>query len=169
MQLQALQAYRGLAALWVLLYHVNAVSIVRLGQPWGDGLFKEGLLGVDFFFVLSGFIIDHVHARDLTRAERGARYLLKRFYRIYPLLFLVMSAKLLYAFVSAGAGIPEQKLDAEVILSSFLLLPVAEAHGGKPLIDVAWTLSHEFLFYGLFGLGIVWHKRFDVVIEMVDR
>jgi len=160
MKLQTLQAYRGLAALWVLLYHINAISIARLGKPWGDELFREGLLGVDFFFVLSGFIIYHIHARDLGQPEKAPRYLLKRFFRIYPLLFVVLSVKLFYALVLGAGGVPEHKLNAEVIFSSFLLLPVSDTHGGLPLIDVAWTLSHEFLFYGLFGMGILLGRRF---------
>ena len=71
-ELDALTGLRGIAALWVLAYHA--------------GLSAAGYLGVDLFFVLSGFIIAYNYA-DARLAEDGRRYrefLWRRLARIYP-------------------------------------------------------------------------------------
>lgn len=68
-----LEVMRGLAAVWVLLHHA-AQSINHFVSPLGDGaLFIEnGYLGVDFFFILSGFIIAHSSLR-LESSPRGGQ------------------------------------------------------------------------------------------------
>lgn len=70
-KLEWLEAMRGLAALWVVFHHAGQ-SVDHFvggtgGQPWID----RGFLGVDFFFVLSGFIIAFASQR---LAERGGGY-----------------------------------------------------------------------------------------------
>lgn len=148
-QLQSLQAFRGLAALAVVFYHAGLFSQRRLGQDFCGNFFQHGDMGVDFFFVLSGFIITLVHWDDVGRPERAPRYLWRRFFRIYPLLFLLTTFKL-----AAGLVMPMDKegLDATRVISAYLLLPMMD--GSMPVITAAWTLCHEALFYGVF-LGVI--------------
>jgi hypothetical protein len=58
-QIQSLQVFRGLAALAVVLHHasVSTGAFVADVPAWAMSVFGLGYLGVDFFFVLSGFII----------------------------------------------------------------------------------------------------------------
>jgi peptidoglycan/LPS O-acetylase OafA/YrhL len=68
--LKSLQACRAAAAILVVLYHTSH-GIFRLPRyfehkPFGP-VFDFGFAGVDFFFVLSGFIMMHVHAADIGR------------------------------------------------------------------------------------------------------
>ncbi len=60
-----------------------------------SGLFAFGHAGVDFFFVLSGFIILHVHAGDIGRPVRLGHYLQRRFTRVYPFYWVVFLLALL--------------------------------------------------------------------------
>ena len=55
-KVDALQALRALAAVLVILFHLN-FSPELLGFEFASGKFIHGILGVDVFFVLSGFII----------------------------------------------------------------------------------------------------------------
>ena len=75
-----LQGGRGLAALGVVLHHAGLAAGAFAGPFLGQSLLNLGYLGVDFFFVLSGFIIYH------STADRGrslGQYSVARFRRVY--------------------------------------------------------------------------------------
>lgn len=154
--LSSLQVFRGLAALGVLVYHACLFTERKTQQVLLGGWYHFGELGVDFFFVLSGFIISFIHGAELGRQEFAPRYLYRRFFRVYPLLFILTSVKLgleLVAWQRGGGVVP----DPSRILSSYLLLPAPE--GMMPIITAAWTLTHEALFYALFLLALVLGRR----------
>lgn len=161
--LQLLQAYRGLAAIAVLVYHLGLLAERRIGTELLAGLTHAGEVGVDFFFVLSGFIILHIHWRDLGRADTGPRYLAKRVFRIYPILLIITGVKFAYA-LAGGGGIEEDALSPEKVIASFLLIPLSP--GDFPMITVAWTLMHEMLFYLVFLLAILYGHRFAAVLGL---
>lgn len=80
----SLQLWRGLAALLVVLFHTSL--IFTLEKYWGadpmKGLFSFGAAGVEMFFVISGFIILHVHWGDIGVPGKLPGFLKKRFVRI---------------------------------------------------------------------------------------
>ena len=93
MKLLGIEAARGLAALLVVTRHcTQMLSGARYfgALPLG-GLFVFGHAGVDFFFVLSGFIIAYIHAGDLGRPERFGGYASKRVIRIYPTYWVALA------------------------------------------------------------------------------
>src|SRR5262245_3827030 len=130
--------------------HLHSQSAQHLGAGLVPGICRFGHLGVDFFFVLSGFIIQHVHGGDAGRPERAGDYLWRRITRIWPLLALLTTLKLVYMLAS-GAGVRAEKFELGVIVASYLCLPLP----GWPVLDVAWTLEHEALFYALFLVPIL--------------
>jgi peptidoglycan/LPS O-acetylase OafA/YrhL len=83
----ALTGLRALAATWVLGYHLRFYFPDQhwWGRVWG-ALFDQGYLGVDVFFVLSGFVLMHNYGgRELHRDAQGYRdFLRNRLARIYP-------------------------------------------------------------------------------------
>lgn len=120
-----------------------------LGERVFGGLFSFGHAGVDFFFVLSGFIITFIHARDIDKPAQFRAFWRKRLWRVFPLYwFATLSFQALLAF-SPTAGREEQHLSH--ILASWLLFPEA----AWPILDVGWSLRHEFLFYALFSVLIL--------------
>jgi len=149
-KLQSVQVFRGAAALLVLLFHATGVSKFYFDYELAGGLFLFGYSGVDFFFVLSGFIIFLTHHGEAGRAERLRPYLIKRLIRIYPLYWIVAVALAPIYF-----GAPHHARDFIVLLKSFLLLPQID----NPVVTVAWSLSHELFFYGMFGLAIYFPWR----------
>ena len=156
-----LQVYRGIAALLVILFHVDLQAKKSFGTEFVGGFFHSANIGVDFFFVLSGFIIVYVHFDQIGDARHAPRYLLKRLLRFYPLVFAACAVKLGY-FFAGGGGIPEDKIDTYRIFSSFLLLPMPE--NGHYLISVLWTLAHEVLFYLLFLFALLLGKRAALIL-----
>lgn len=160
--LSSLQVFRGIAALGVVAYHACLFTERQTRQVLLGGLYHFGELGVDFFFVLSGFIITFVHGGELGQPEKAPRYLFRRFFRVYPLLFILTSVKLALELVAwqRGGAAP----DASRILASYLLLPVPD---GMPIITAAWTLMHEALFYALFLLALLLGRRIALALAAI--
>ncbi len=141
----SLQILRGLAALYVVLFHgYDGFVANRLG-PYLGGLFNKGWAGVDFFFVLSGFVIFWVHGKDVGQPGRIARFALRRLSRIYPLYWVVLTLRLL-VFWRQEAHAPG------TLLAQYALWPLPLE--SRPLA-VSWTLSFEVFFYLIFGLAIL--------------
>ncbi len=126
-RLSGVQAARGVAALMVVLYHATrALSLPQyLGYIPFDNAFGFGHAGVDFFFVLSGFIIMHAHAADIGKPER--------LYRLYVAPGHAHLSALLGrypnpgdpGFFSADVAI---RLAPSHIVHSILLLPEKRSH-----------------------------------------
>lgn len=102
---EALDGWRGLCALWIVLYHFRAVSHVY------DWLWvRTGDIAVDFFFVLSGFVIAHAYGDRLDGPTSRMQFLIRRFGRLYPLhiatLAVVFALELGRHLVGLSAGAP---------------------------------------------------------------
>jgi peptidoglycan/LPS O-acetylase OafA/YrhL len=142
---------RGVAALLVVLFHTQGIFGARAGTTAFTGMFGSGFRGVDMFFVISGFIIAHVHRSDIGHPWRLGNYLFNRAARIYPAVWITtLLAGSLYAL---GFGGPEKigKLAAWSVTASLLLLPQT----GDALVGVTWTLKYELFFYLIFALLIL--------------
>lgn len=164
--LTTLQAGRAIAATLVAFYHAS-LYIFPLNKYWGHDparhFFDFGHSGVEFFFVLSGFIIFHIHREDTGKPSRFFRYVLKRFFRIYPIYWIVLAAVIPVYFVAPSFGQPFHR-EAGTILSSILLVHVNG--NSNTMLTEAWTLYHEILFYCLFSLVILHRKLGMVVIAL---
>jgi peptidoglycan/LPS O-acetylase OafA/YrhL len=155
-RLEGVEAGRGVAALLVVLYHAALHvegdvpgSVVLWGLP------HFGHAGVDFFFVLSGFIISFVHRTDLGRPERLGHYLERRFTRVLPFYWLVLSFCLLDTWLLHRTQFP----GVREVLSNVLLLPQAK----DQIVGGAWTLVFELMFYIVFAIAIC-SRRIGAVV-----
>lgn len=138
----SLQLGRAIAAFIVVMHHSEQAANAFTVGPDLD-LFGWGIHGVDFFFVLSGFIIYHVHSRDPRGIDPARRYALKRLVGIYvPYLPIGIGMVVLYSMFP-GLSASERQWG---LLTSFTLLPSSL----PPALSVAWTLVFEILFYGVF-------------------
>lgn len=158
-KLQSLEVLRAVAAMLVVLFHVQAIMTAKFGVVPFGGAFGAGSRGVDLFFVLSGFIITTVHRPDWGRPAGLRVYLWNRLTRIYPAVF-VMSAFAVATYAAGFHGVGHGgKLRAWEIVSGFLLLPQA----GEALVNVTWTLKYEMAFYLLFACAIV-NRRLGLAV-----
>jgi exopolysaccharide production protein ExoZ len=142
-----LEAARGVAALLVVLVHGS--HILANPKTWGrvpfTQLFEFGHCGVDFFFVLSGFVILYAHLNDLNRPRRLGKYFERRLTRIYPV-YWVAFAIIVVLFLASG-----ERYGFAHVLSSVALFPYAE----RPVLSLAWSLEHEMIYYFLFATLII--------------
>ncbi len=131
-RLLGIEALRGVAAVSVVASHV----VRHLGKAgWAPGpltVFQAGRAGVDLFFVISGFIILHVHRRDISRPDRLDHYLLRRFQRVFPLYWLALALTVVMG-LSGAHGLPS----IGTLAWSSALLPTMK----EPVLGIAWTLQ----------------------------
>jgi peptidoglycan/LPS O-acetylase OafA/YrhL len=151
--LYILQYSRGIAALAVTAFHLSLLlgDPRYLGTPVLYWLTWRGNLGVDFFFVLSGFIIFYAHEQDIGRPERLTAYLRKRFIRLYPVywIYALGMCLLLALGLGSAAAFPQKATDW---LSTLLLI---RFDSFELPITPGWSLMHEIAFYAAFGLIII--------------
>lgn len=154
-ELRALTGVRGLAAWFVVLYHIR-LSIAGLPIPMRD-LFAKGYLAVDFFFLLSGFVIWLTwHERLRTQGRAGiVPFLRKRIARIWPLHLVVLAGAVALAVLLAFTG------RADPVAYPFAELPLhillVHNWGFTDRLawnDPSWSISAEFGAYLLFPILI---------------
>jgi len=146
LKLRVLEWLRGAAALSVAMAHADAMigGNPALSFPrWHDWSFP-GTAGVEFFFVLSGFVMGVAHGAQLWRGGSVPSFLWRRCRRIYPL-FWVMLAVPVYRFWGAPSVTPGS------IAAWASLLPVRTDN----LLVVAWTLRQEMTFYLMLALCLL--------------
>lgn len=150
-KIDALQAMRAFAAILVMFFHGTAIIGRELNYNFANGFFYIGFVGVDVFFVLSGFIIFYT---SKPTSFNIPEFFKKRFIRIYPIYWIVISGLILQYFISPT---PDKafKGDPEVILASATLFPHEVL-----IVGVAWTLTYEVIFYLMFGLTFAISRKF---------
>ncbi|WP_294900299.1 acyltransferase family protein [Tatumella sp. UBA2305] len=134
-----IQVYRGLAALAVIFYHYSWFI-----SPLEQTLLRRGYLGVDIFFMVSGFLV-WITTRQLQAGwQSSLRYIVKRSMRIIPAYALVTLGYALYfAFTRPTADLIWQTF------KSLLFIPLNGGNSpayGFPLLENGWTLNYEFFF-----------------------
>lgn len=150
-----LTGLRGFAALWVFLYHAWVYAEPRLMTVSLPGvtldltpLFSTGWAGVDFFFVLSAFLLALPFAHWACGENDYPsirRYLARRFKRIFPAYWAQLVILLVVAATTSFYAMPSlRQLLAHAVM--FFNLPPWWV---SPMNGVWWTLPTEFLFYAL--------------------
>lgn len=170
----ALTGLRGIAAVWVLAFHA---WLLTRGLP-GDGLWlvslvgRAGYLGVDLFFVLSGFVIALNYAEErLHRSATGyVRFLTNRFARIWPV-HLVTSVLLGLAILTSLA-IEAPLAHMPPISEFFISLTMMHAWAvpvPKIWNTVSWSISAEWAAYLCFPLvaGAVLRLRTNTILVAI--
>jgi len=132
----------------------HSATIIALPEYFNgvlyNGMLNYGSMGVDLFFVISGFIITIVSLQARSTAPRVSlyEYARRRIARIIPFLWVCVAV---YASVRLlGRG----KFEWGPYLNAVFLLPPGEV---RP--NVVWTLRHEALFYIVFALSFLGTRR----------
>jgi len=134
----------------VLLYHGESQLFFPTTNV-GDTHYINGHYGVDFFFVLSGFVISSINYKYIGLHKEVGAFLVKRLVRILPLVFLLCAPRIFVEYLQGRDFV-------DLIVSStsdLLLLPTERGH----LINSAWSLRFEMFFYFLFAIGLLFTKK----------
>ena len=143
-RLETLEFGRAFAALAVVAHHAGQASDAFTTGQYAHFL-SVGALGVDFFFVLSGFIMFKAHQDDPRTLAAAKNYLVKRVRQIYvPYLPVALLMVAVYTLI------PELSQSEREwgLFTSLTLLPSTL----PPALSVAWTLVFEVTFYLFFLL-----------------
>jgi peptidoglycan/LPS O-acetylase OafA/YrhL len=152
--LATLTSLRFFAALWVVLYHF----LDQLPEWIADLLvpLHFGPRAVDFFFILSGFILAHVYQPSIEAGRFSLRsFYVKRFARLYPvhLAMLALVIGLFFAARLAGMEIHSAgKYDFSRLWMHLLAVHAWFPHGTNSFNIPSWSISAEFFAYLLFPL-----------------
>lgn len=161
-RIYSIQAGRGIAAIMVVIYH--CYIIMKQPEYGGHYIFKTfsefGLLGVNFFFVLSGFIILMAHKKDIGKNDAAAKYATKRAFRIYPVYWIWLLCYIIAGIL--GFGHPDFSNDLGSFLNAITLIWMFPQEGALPL-KVAWTLFYEVQFYILF-ISFIYSRALGIIV-----
>jgi peptidoglycan/LPS O-acetylase OafA/YrhL len=157
---EALDGWRGIAALAIAFYHAPFAHPLRELAGW-----KNFELFVDFFFVLSGFVICHAWGSRLTGLPAAKDFALRRFWRIWPLHIAVLLAFVAIEAMKALAGfviaLPIEDAPFtgsrswSALMSNIVLLQSLGLHGTTTWNGPAWSISVEFWTYLLFAAAML--------------
>lgn len=141
----ALDSWRGICACMVALFHFDVISHLSF-LP----LTRHAYLFVDFFFVLSGFVIASNYRARLAEGFGTGRFIALRLGRIYPLHLVTL---LLFIPIDAAKdGIGPNLLQA--IVTNVLLLQGLGVNPQNWLNFASWSISAEFAAYVIFAVVV---------------
>ncbi|MEI9993093.1 MAG: acyltransferase family protein [Rhizomicrobium sp.] len=159
-RLSGLDGLRAIAVLAVCLFHADVA--------WARG----GYLGVDLFFVISGFLITGLLAGESEKRGRIglARFYTRRAKRLLPASWAMTAAAVLAAFVLAPDALPRLRWDTVASLfymTNWEMIAAQtsyfEAMGRPPLLQHLWSLAIEEQFY------IVWAPLLYFALPRIGR
>ncbi|CAN5604919.1 acyltransferase [soil metagenome] len=136
-----IQYLRGFAALYVVTYHVNA--------DFHFPIFAYGYLGVQLFFMISGFLMTYIHGQDRGLPD-AATFLRKRLVRIYPAYMIAFIPVVLIFHFMASKGFAWHRDPINIVRNLFLLHNPAQS-----ILGVSWTLVYELMFYAIFCTWVI--------------
>lgn len=148
---EALDSLRGVCAILVVMFHMPVAS------HWRDwGLVQHGYLFVDYFFVLSGFVIAHAYSQRLKTPRDAGRFMVRRLGRVWPLHVLMLAAfvglELARLWFDIDGVTPfARDRSVEAIFTNLLLIQAFNIHPYLTWNGPSWTLSVEVGCYVVFA------------------
>ena len=147
-RLEFLDSLRGLAAVYVLIYHMVLLPQPSLGLPkWAEKFALAGGTGVTLFFLVSAVSLYYTMPRRMQEPKPVTSFYLHRFFRIAPLFYVLIVVSLLRDMLVFGAV----HSPAEIVSSAlfvFNLIPTWQ----EGFVWASWTIGVEMVFYALFPL-----------------
>ena len=160
--LNSIQLLRAIAAWMVVFYHVMQIYFGLNGDGWFSVFFsKYGSIGVDIFFVISGFVIyNSTYGKNISPTH----FMMNRLIRIVPAywIYTLLTALLVYYYKGL---IPFTQLGRGFLVDSLLFIPSMNPSGIGlyPLLTVGWSLNYEMAFYLVFSLALVASERYRLL------
>lgn len=169
-EIRPLTGIRGVAALFVAVYHLNGFNAppqLRVDGLAGN-LVNHGYLAVDLFFVLSGYVMALSYGHMLRKwdGRNYLRFLIRRIARVYPL-FAILTLGVTFLLVTGISH--EQVSDLPSVLTWNLLM--LQGWGFATSLDApAWSISTEwgaYLIFPLLAAATLFGSRRSVVLTVL--
>ena len=161
-RIHKLDGLRGLFALFVVLFHFN---INNAPSALVNNFFvRTSFIFVDFFFILSGYVITLTYHEKINTGKAFFQFLLKRFIRLYPL--LLFSTLMYWYFVHPFFN----QLNIKLALDTLFLTNSTPIFGSAIGMNYpSWSISSEMISYIAFGICslIAIHKKKTYLITAI--
>nr|WP_116348834.1 acyltransferase [Cupriavidus taiwanensis] len=161
MKFQSLQMLRGIAAMWVVAYHMQEhFDPLATALPFSaSDLLRKGYIGVDLFFVISGFVIAWTALYKPGLHDTPTQFLLKRLIRVAPPYWV---ATLYFAMLR-----DLRTVELDPLLRSIFFIPIEAGDApfyGYPTLLIGWSLNYEIYFYLSFSILLYLGRRLSFQI-----
>lgn len=144
-----LDGLRGIAAIAIAIRH--APYLWDKGFP--TNILRESYLAVDFFFVLSGFVISYAYSDRFSSGLSATRFMVLRLIRLYPLYLFALAISLTIAFGQLMHGTIDKTTFITGAVFGILFIPSPFSKAELfPLNGLAWSLFFEIIINYAFGL-----------------
>jgi hypothetical protein len=163
LRFRALDSWRGICALIVALYHFESLGRLYSGHLRSISIIGNGWLFVDFFFVLSGFVIYYTYSEKLTDRASILNFAIRRFGRVWPLhaaiLFMLIAIELAKLYSARHGAVIESQPFTEVYAVPSIVTNIAlvQALGLDRILTwniPSWSISVEFYTYLIFACSL---------------
>ena len=143
LKIESIQLLRFISAFLIITIHLG---------------YNFGHIGVDIFFIISGFIITYVSQIN------SSQFFIKRFIRVIPIYWLVI-----FIFFISLNLFPNlfdlSKPNIIYLLKSIFFIPFNNLNTGHyPIVIYGWTLNYEIYFYLIFSISLLFSKKFFPLI-----
>lgn len=168
-KLYELQTLRFLAAFLVFFSHIEDrfenweqkyhLTIPRLGL--------DGQLGVDIFFVISGFVMGYVALGKFGQNGAARKFAADRVSKIMPLYWMLtlVQCAVFLAGSHLGGNFDMARLNTEELLKSLFFIPYFNAEGKhRPVLGQGWTLNYEMAFYIVVAASLFLRKAWAIAV-----
>jgi peptidoglycan/LPS O-acetylase OafA/YrhL len=169
---RVLDGWRGIAAVMVALYHLR-----MLGHFFTLAFVRNSWMFVDFFFVLSGFVISFAYLNHLHGPASIVAFLIRRFGRLWPLQIATLAAALLLALLkytvlhttslASSNDLSEGSNQLSAIWSNVLLIQALGLHDNTTWNVPSWSISVEFWTYFVFAAVILLARRWFSILNVL--
>src|ERR1700677_1161349 len=153
-ELRALTGIRGVAAVWVVLYHFYPAWLLLVpGLAFLRLPISRGHFGVDLFFMLSGFILCYVYDSSSSQAfgpREYGKFIWYRVARIFPNHLAALSVLVLLVLGAQAFHVPIEKRNFSHLPYHFTLTqewPFAPPGQAAEWVSASWSLSAEWFAY----------------------
>ena len=158
----ALDGFRGVLALCVAIFHTFWFTHIN-----SSAFFNNGPVIIDLFFVFSGFLMFRLYHNRLSSEEEANRFLKRRFARVYPIHFFMLTVFIAFACVrlwahkvglsvqDPGEIMPFAKGSSDSFYNIIANLTLTHSMGVSDSLSFnppSWTISTEFFAYFVFVL-----------------
>lgn len=159
--LNSIQTLRALAA-WLVVFHhyMQVAHNFTLTDAVSVSLFKYGSIGVDLFFVISGFVI---YLSTAGKTQTPKTFALHRIARIAPAYWLFSLITAVVLIYTPGV-VPMTLYEPLFLLKSLFFVPAQNPAGIGiyPIVTMGWTLNYEMAFYAIFFLSLYAPAKFRI-------
>ena len=158
--LPGIHGLRGIAALAVVLYHL--VHLAKIAAPEAFGFIASDFgKGVHLFFVVSAFSLMHSTESTLHRQSWATEYFVKRFFRIAPLFYCILTCMILWPVIYSHTFAHSPQA---------ILLNLTFTFGFVPwtgIVWAGWTVGVEMLFYAIFPVLLLTVRSISATLVLL--